>query len=62
MIEYEITLRPTATCPDAAAALRALLKLSLRRFKLRCVRVREASPNSRQPSAESGKCHKTVFT
>jgi hypothetical protein len=38
---FTITLRPDKNCGDPVKALRALLKIALRRFKFRCISVAE---------------------
>jgi hypothetical protein len=43
-LTYVVTLRAEPNCDDPVRALRAALKLLLRRFGLRCVSVEERKP------------------
>ena len=49
---YSIVVRPEPGVVDPERALRALLKLLLRRFGLRCVRLTCAPPDPSTPAPE----------
>ena len=50
---YVLIVRPERNVADPVRALRALLKVSLRRFGLRCVSARESSSEDSHEEATS---------